>query len=328
LGAAEAGFFPGVVYYLTFWLPSAYRARLLGIFYVAIPVAVVIGSIISAPILRLEGVLGLHGWQWLFVIQAAPAILLGIAFWAFMPDGPADAAWLQPDERADLLARIEEDRVRNNPAEHESVLQALTHPGIVKLSCIYFGMNLAGVGLVLFLPQIVAGFGAGPNWSPLITGIPYLLAAIFLPFWGRFSDRSGKRRQHAAFGAACVCLGLGLCVTVGNPIVMLVLISVAAIGVYAFAPPFWALSSTLLTGSAAAAGLAAINSVGNLSGFLGPFLMGWIRDSTGSFSIGLLTIAIGPALAAIALVAMSNRQFSRVTNTPRIAPSTQASHAA
>ena len=311
LGAAEAGFFPGVIYYLTFWLPSAYRARLLGIFYVAIPVAVVIGSLISAPLLKLDGMGGLHGWQWLFIIQAVPAVVLGIAFWAFMQDGPADATWLTPAERTDLLARIEHDRVRNSPAVPESPLGALTHPGVVKLSCIYFCMNLAGVGLVLFLPQIVAGFGAGPNWSPVITGIPYLVAAVFLPFWGRFSDADGRRRLHAAFGAACVCLGLGLCVTVSNPVIMLALISVAAVGVYAFAPPFWALSSTLLTGSAAAAGLAAINSVGNLSGFLGPFLMGWIRDSTGSFSVGLLCIAIGPLCAALAMIAMSDRQFTR-----------------
>jgi ACS family tartrate transporter-like MFS transporter len=311
LGAAEAGFFPGVVVYLMSWLPSAYRARLLGIFYVAIPVAVVIGAIICTPLLKLEGVLGLHGWQWLFVIQAIPAVVLGVCFWSFMQDSPADATWLTVAERADLLARIEDDRIRNTPARRETTWQAFSHPRVVKLSCIYFGMNLAGVGLVLFLPQIVAGFGAGSTWSPLITGIPYLAAAVFLPFWGRLSDRGGQRRLQAAFGALCVCLGLGLCVTVSNPVIMLALITVAACGVYAFAPPFWVLSSTLLTGSAAAAGLAIINSVGNLSGFLGPFLVGWIRDSTGSFTIGLLTIAVGPALAAIALTVLKTRQFSR-----------------
>jgi ACS family tartrate transporter-like MFS transporter len=312
LGAAEAGFFPGIIYYVTLWLPSEYRARLIGIFYVASPVAIALGAVISAPLLALDGVAGIPGWQWLFVSEAIPAVIMGGVFWLVMKNGPEDAPWLSSSEKTLLIAKVSEDRARVVQPKAMSLGQVFTHPGIVWLSVIYFGMNLAGVGLAMFLPQIVAGFGAGIGWTGVITAIPYACAAVVLPFWGRYSDgHAGSRQGHCAVGAAALTIGLAVCVFIPNPAVMMLFICIAAVGVYAFATPFFTLSSTLLSGSAAAAGLAIINSVGNLSGFAGPFVMGWIRDATGSFTIGLLAIAIGPAFAAVTMLVLRRERFTR-----------------
>jgi MFS transporter, ACS family, tartrate transporter len=312
LGAAEAGFFPGVVYYITLWLPSAYRARMIGIFYVASPVAIALGALISAPLLWLDGTLGIAGWKWLFVGEAIPAVIMAGVFYLVMQDGPEDASWLSVAEKALLKARLEEDRRLNVPPGHMSLGEVFVHPGIVWLSAIYFGMNLAGVGLAMFLPQIVAGFGTGIGWTAVVTSIPYFCAAVALPFWGRYSDaHSSSRQRHCAAGAAALALSLAVCVFIKSPVVMMLFICIAAVGVYAFATPFFTLSSTLLTGSASAAGLAIINSVGNLSGFAGPYVMGWVRDTTGSFTIGLLAVAIGPTFAAICMFALRRQQLSR-----------------
>lgn len=312
LGAAEAGFFPGVIYYITFWLPSEYRARMIGIFYVASPVAIALGAVISAPILMLDGTFGIPGWQWLFIAEAIPALVMAVVFFSVMKDSPKDAAWLDENEKAYLLARVEEDRRKTVPAKRLTLGEVFLNRGILWLSAIYFGMNLAGVGLAMFLPQIVAGFGTGTGWTGVVTAIPYACAAVALPFWGRFSDRhSGSRQRHCALGAAALAISLAVCVFTKSPVVMMLFICIAAVGVYAFATPFFTLASTLLSGSAAAAGVAIINSVGNLSGFAGPFVMGWVRDNTGSFTIGLLTIAIGPAFAAICMLVLRREQLSR-----------------
>ena len=312
LGAAEAGFFPGVVYYMTLWLPSTYRARMLGIFYVASPVAIAFGALLSAPVLKLDGAFGLPGWQWLFVVEALPAIIMAFVFFFVMKDGPDDAQWLSAPEKALLKDRIEEDKRLNAPPQRMSLREVFVHPGILWLSAIYFGMNLAGVGLAMFLPQIVAGFGTGVGWTAVVTAIPYLCAAVALPFWGRYSDRHPNSRQrHCAIGAAALAISLAVCVFINSPWIMMLFICIAATGVYAFATPFFTLSSTLLSGSAAAAGLAIINSIGNLSGFVGPYVMGWVRDSSGSFTVGLLTIAIGPMFAAICMLALRREALSR-----------------
>lgn len=312
LGAAEAGFFPGIIYYVTLWLPSEYRARLIGIFYVASPVAIALGAVISAPLLALDGVAGIPGWQWLFVGEAIPAVIMGGVFWLVMKNGPEDAPWLSATEKQLLIARVADDRLRNAPPKPLAFGQVFSHPGVVWLSIVYFGMNLAGVGLAMFLPQIVAGFGTSIAWTGVVTAIPYACAAVILPFWGRYSDaHSASRQGHCAIGAAALAISLAVCVFVPNPVVMMLFICVAAIGVYAFATPFFTLSSTLLSGSAAAVGLAIINSVGNLSGFVGPFVMGWVRDSTGSFTIGLLAVAIGPAFAAIAMLLLRREHLTR-----------------
>jgi ACS family tartrate transporter-like MFS transporter len=308
LGAAEAGFFPGVVFYLSLWLPAKERAKLLGIFYLAIPFAVVFGAVLSSPLLLLDGLLGLHGWQWLFVVEAVPAILLGLFLLTYLESEPSKAAWLDDDEKRWLTAEIAKEQRNVTDAEKHSVAKVLTDSSVLKFSAIYFCMNFAGVGLVMFLPMIVSGFGVSKLWAGVVTAIPYAAAAIVLPFWGRYSDRNRQNRaMHSAVSAFLVAVGLVSATATGNPAFMLLCISGAAIGIYAFAPPFWALNSTYFTGAAAATALAAINSIGNLSGFAAPFVMGWLKDTTGSFSMSLIVIAFGPAIAGLSMTFMRRR---------------------
>ena len=316
LGAAEAGFFPGVIFTMTQWLPSVYRARMIAIFYIASPVAISLGAVLSAPLLALDGVAGLHGWQWLFVVEAVPALIMAGVFLFLLPVGPEQARWLSPAERTLLKTCLEQDSACNFKPQPVSLGHVFFHPGVICLSLCYFGLQVSGMGLVLFFPQIVAGFGNGVGWTGVITAIPYAFAAVALPFWGRYSDRHpASRRGHTAFGGAALALSLAACMLTRDPTIMILLICIAAFGNYAFAPPFFAFSSTLLSGSSAAAGLAIINSVGALGAFVGPFLMGWVRDTTGSFNIGLLTISLGVLLAAIALVTLPRAFLTRENET-------------
>ncbi|CAJ0990815.1 Putative tartrate transporter [Sodalis praecaptivus] len=308
LGMAEAGFFPGVVYYFSYWLLAKNRAKVLSVFYLAVPFAVVFGSLISAPLLMMHGLGGLEGWQWLFIIEALPAVILGVYLFFRLKDKPEQATWLDDEEKAWLTETLNNEKANlATPGQHR-LGQVFSDPRVIKLSLVYFGMNFAGVGLIMFLPQIVAGFGSALSWVGVIAAIPYFVAAVLLPLIGRYSDRHpGNRAVHSGCSAAAVAIGLALCVFISHPVVMLLLICLAAVGIYAFAPPFWALCSNLFAGSASAEAIAVINSVGNLGGFAGPFVMGWLRDTTGSFAFSLLAIAAGPALAAIGLELMKRR---------------------
>ncbi|TCL03197.1 MFS transporter [Sodalis ligni] len=305
LGAAEAGFFPGIIFTMTLWLPSAYRARMIAIFYIASPVAIAFGAVISAPLLALDGTWGLWGWQWLFIVEAIPAVVMAGVFWRYMPSSSEKAPWLNAEEKVLLAALLEKDRANIGQPKPLPLSKVFAHPGVLWLSACYFGLQISGMGLALFLPQIVAGFGKGIGWTGIITSIPYAFAAVALPFWGRYSDaHPNSRRGHTATASAFLALSLAACVFTKTPAVMIVLISIAAFCNYAFAPPFFAFSSTLMSGAAAAAGLAMINSVGALGAFVGPFVMGWVRDTTGSYTIGLLAISSGVAFSCIALLAL------------------------
>ncbi|MBT9431535.1 MFS transporter [Candidatus Sodalis endolongispinus] len=237
LGMAEAGFFPGVVYYFSYWLPAKNRARVLSVFYLAVPFAVVFGSLISAPLLMMHGVGGLEGWQWLFIIEALPAFILGIYLFFRLKDKPEQATWLDDEEKAWLTATLNSEKANlATPGQHR-LGKVFADPRVIKLSLVYFGMNFAGVGLIMFLPQIVAGFGSAISWVGVIAAIPYFVAAVLLPFIGRYSDRHpGNRALQSGCSAAAVAIGLALCVFISNPVAMLLLICLAAIGIYAFGP--------------------------------------------------------------------------------------------
>ncbi|MEG3129231.1 MFS transporter [Pantoea cypripedii] len=301
LGVAEAGFFPGIIYYLSTWLPARHRAKILGIFYLAIPLAIVFGSVISAPLLLLDGTLGLKGWQWLFIIEAIPAVLVGVYIFLRMAEKPENAAWLSIDEKSYLKHTLAIEARRTATAEKRNGLAVMFKDRrVLYLSAIYFCMNFAGVGLVMFLPLIVSGFDPSHKLSGVIAAVPYAVVACLLPFIGRLSDRySHNRHVHCIIAALMVFGGLALATTTTNPVVMLTFISIAAIGIYAFALPFWAYSSGFFSGAYAAVAIAAVNSVGNLSGFLSPFVMGILKDSTQSFNAALICIALGPLISAI-----------------------------
>jgi MFS transporter, ACS family, tartrate transporter len=301
LGAAEAGFFPGIIFYLTLWFPAAYRARIIGYFMAAIPLSSVIGAPVSGYLLGLDGVAGLKGWQWLFVLEAVPAVLLSFVVFFYLTDRPAGAAWLQPDERDWLAARLEAEQRQRVAARHFTVGQALMNPRVLALSLVYFAAVAANYGVGFFLPQIIKGFGLSNEATGWITAIPYFIGVIAMVYWGRHSDRWRERKLHCAGALLVAALGIAGCALFESPTLRVVAISVGGAGIFGCLPVFWALPTSFLSGAAAAGGIAIINSIGNLSGFAGPFVMGRLKDVTGNFETGLLVIA-ATALVGVAIV--------------------------
>jgi ACS family tartrate transporter-like MFS transporter len=298
LGVAEAGFFPGIIFYLTLWFPGVYRARIVGYFMAAIPLSTVIGAPISGVLLYLHGGLGLAGWQWLFFIEAVPSVILAGVVFFYLTDRPADAHWLAPDERAWLADRLEVEQRQRQALRDYSVGQALIDPRVLGLGLVYFGAVATNYGLSFFLPQIVKAFGLNTFLTTLVSATPYAVGLIGMVWWGRRSDRTVERRFHAAFPLFVAAAGIAVSTALNDPTLKMISLCVAGFGIFACLPVFWTLPTAFLSGAAAAAGIAVINSIGNLAGFAGPFAMGWIKDHTGSYAGGLLL------LAALGIIAM------------------------
>ena len=318
LGVAEAGFFPGMILYFTFWFPKAYRARVISALFIAVPGSNALAAIISGAILDMDGVLGLAGWQWMFIIEAVPAVLLAFAVLALMTDRPALATWLAPDEKEWLETQLADERRRIESAEHLSLGRALMDTRVLALSAIYFTIVTATYGITFFLPQIVKGIGLSNMQTGLVTAIPYTIGTIGMLLWGASSDRHDERRWHFCLAAVLAAAGLVGAGMFGSSFTALAFMSVATIGLYGSKPAFWPMPSVFLTGTAAAGGIAMVNSIGNLGGYVGPFIVGWIKDSTGSFEAGLYF------LAASALASGIIAWFA-VQSAPRVRPAAGAS---
>lgn len=303
LGVAEAGFFPGIIFYLTLWFPSVYRGRVIGYFMAAIPLSSVIGSPISGLLLGIDG-LGLTGWQWLFVIEALPALILSVVVFYYLTDRPADATWLAPEQRSWLAVRLDQEARMRTQAKHFSTLQALGDTRVLLLAFVYFGAVAGNYSVGFFLPQIVKAFGLTNAATGFVTAIPYVVGMAGMIWWGRKSDRTGERREHVGLAALCAGGGLVAATLIDNDYGKMVAFCVAAFGIFSVLPVFWTLPTTFLTGTAAAGGIAIINSLGNLSGFAGPFVMGRLKDSTGSYTAGLLAVAAVIFLAMVVALSL------------------------
>jgi len=317
-GAAEAGFFPGIILYLTYWFTAEERARWVGVFMTGNPLAFVIGGPISGFILdTLDGAMGLGGWQWLFIIEGIPSVLLG--FWALrhLTDKPIEAAWLEPDERIALQARIDHERKSREAIRHYSLGEALTNPRVVGLSLVYFALLCGGYGLVYWLPQIIKGVATDIGLDKVtgisinaLTGylvaVPFAFGVVAMISWTRHSDAARERVWHMAFPAVISGLSLTASAYLGNPVLAAVALTICAMGFYAALPIFWTLPTGFLTGSAAAGGIALINSIGNLGGFGGPYAIGWIKDATGETTLGLVALAICLIMAGTLTVLMGH----------------------
>jgi D-galactonate transporter len=310
LGAAEAGFFPGIIFYLTLWFPTEYRARIVGYFMAAIPLSTVIGAPISGALLYLHGGLGLAGWQWLFIVEAIPAIVLAVVVFFYLTDRPADAAWLAPYERSWLAERLEAERRQREAVRSFTVVEALVNPRVLALSVVYFGAVATNYGLSFFLPQIVKAFGLNTFLTTLVSAAPYVVGVIGMVWWGRRSDRVVERRLHTAIPLFVAAAGIAVSTTLDDPALKMIALCVAGFGIFACLPVFWTLPTAFLSGAAAAAGIAVINSIGNLAGFAGPFAMGWIKDHSGSYTGGLLLLS---ALGIIAMLTVLMLGHSEVT---------------
>ena len=300
LGACEAGFFPGIVFYLTLWFPAVYRARVVSYFMLAIPISSIVGSPISGMLLNLTG-WGLEGWQWLFILEALPSILVGLGVFFYLTDFPRQATWLQRDEIAWLENVQATEKSNKERVEHLSLLQSLTDIRILMCALVYFCLNAASYGVAFFLPTIIKGFGVSDTQTGLLAALPFIFGGIGMVLLGRHSDRKMERKGHVAVALLMAAIGIGLSGLVSNPIIIMALLCFAQIGVSSVPPMFWPLPASFLTGASAAAGIAAINSLGNLSGFAGPFAMGYLKDLTGDFTLGLLLLA-GFAIVGAAVV--------------------------
>ncbi len=299
LGIAEAGFFPGIIFFLTLWFPAVYRARIIGYFMAAIPLSTVIGAPVSGLLLGLDGLGGMKGWQWLFILEAMPALILSVVVYFYLTDRPADATWLEPDERAWLVARLEQERTKRETVRRYSVTQALVNPKVLALSLVYFGAVATNYGLSFFLPQIVKAFGVSNLQAGFVTALPYVVGVISIVWWGRHSDRTMERRFHLAFPLFVASAGIAASTAFDDPTLKMLALSIAGFGIFGCLPVFWTFPTAFLSGAAAAGGIALINSIGNLAGFAGPYAMGRIRDVTGSYTLGLLSLSAAGFLAMI-----------------------------
>ncbi|MEK7780330.1 MAG: MFS transporter [Verrucomicrobiota bacterium] len=305
LGAAEAGFFPGVILYLTYWFPAQERARTVAMFVVGGVLAGVIGSPISGALLQMDGLGGLAGWQWLFFLEGLPAVLLGFVVLLVLPNRPQDARWLSPAQKQWIQGRLDHDIVPAD-ARPQHGLGAIFTSGRVWLLCLlYFLMNVGGYGYELWLPTIIKSFSTTSSFVlGLINAIPYFGAGVVMILVARYSDRTGERRGVVALAALTAAIGFALSAWFKNPYLAMAALTLAFIGIKSTIAPFWAMTTAFLGGTAAAAGIAFINSVGNLGGFAGPYLVGVIKDKTGSNVAALLllgTALLGMAIFTLAL---------------------------
>jgi ACS family tartrate transporter-like MFS transporter len=299
LGAAEAGFFPGMILYLTYWFPAQYRGRVISTLFIAQPVANAIASSGSAAILGMDGMLGLKGWQWIFIIEAIPAVLLGLFILRIMTDRPAHAEWLTDDERDWLQKRLENENREIERGGHMTWTKALSDPRVVALSMIYLGSVTANYGIVFFMPQIVKGLGLSDMMTGFVSSGPYIVGTVGLLAFGWSSDRNKERRWHLITASTLGAAGLAFAAWSGASYWALLGMSAATAGIYGSRAAFWPMPSLFLTGTAAAGAIAMINAIGNLGGYIGPFVVGWIRDSTKSFEAGLYFLAACSLMAAV-----------------------------
>ncbi len=312
LGVAEAGFQPGIFYFLTLWFPAAYRGRVLGLFFAAIPISGMIGSPISGMLLSLDGAFGLRGWQWLYLIEGLPAVMLAPVVAFYLQDRVADATWLAPEQRAWLAGRLSSELKARERRRSYSVMQALTNPWVLFLGAIYFSNVCLNNAVGFFLPQIVKGFGLTNLQTGFVAAVPSACALISVIWWGRRSDHRAERYGHAALATFLGGTGLLLSVLVHHSLWQLAALALAVSGTLSFAPVFWTIAPSFLSGAAAAGGLAAISAVGILGGWLAPWFVGYMKLHTGNFTWGLGSVAVFGMVAGIALYGIGRRQGSAI----------------
>lgn len=314
LGAAEAGFFPGVVFYLKNWFPSRARARTVARFMTAAPLAGVVGGPLSGALLGLHQKASLAGWQWMFLLEGIPAVVLGAIAWAYLVDDPAGARWLSTEHREWLQQALQQEKTSPANSFGGGAVKVFTMRRIWILALVYFGLNCVSYGVSLWLPNLIKSLSGMSNFAiGVLSAIPYVAAAVTMVVVGLHSDRTGERRWHTALPAFAGAAALGLAANVTSTGPAVFLISIAVLGVFSMMGPFWAMPTSLLSGTAAAMGIAFINSVGNLGGFFGPYIIGLVRTSTGAFKGGLLVVAGALAVSGTLVLKVNVKEEAQVS---------------
>jgi ACS family tartrate transporter-like MFS transporter len=313
LGLAEAGFFPGIILFLRDWFPIGARARTMAWFMTAGPVAGIIGGPISGALLGLHGLHSLAGWQWLFLIEGFPAIVLGGVVFVYLSDDPQTAGWLEDGERRWLVDTLKSEQATASDHFNKRLLPAFANARVWLLALVFFGVNACGYGVTLWLPKLIHSRSAASSFGVgLLSAIPYVLAAIVMVATGIHSDRTGERRWHSASFTLLASVALFTAAYARSPSVMIAALSVAVLSGYSMNGPFWAISTSLLPGAAAAAGIALINAMGNLGGFYGAYVLGSTRSPSGEIGTGLLrlslTMGVSFCLFLLATVGFTTRR--------------------
>jgi ACS family tartrate transporter-like MFS transporter len=300
LGVAEAGFFPGLIFYFTTWFPRHHHARIVSGFIIGLPLAVALGAPISTSLMSLDGLFGLHGWQIMYIAEAIPTVAIGVITFFVLTDRPEQAQFLTAEERDWLVARLASERRANEAVRTYSLWQAMYNPKVLLLALNYFGIVTASLGMLIFIPQIIKSLGNFSNMTVgWLTMIPYICGTIAMVLWGRLSDRMHERRWNLFAGCVLSTLGLIIAGMTMGTWWALVGMSIAAMGFYGSKGPFFAMPPMFLSGAGLAAGIAWINSIGNLGGFFGPWYVGAMKDLTGSYAGGLYGLALLGLIAAI-----------------------------
>ena len=315
LGLAEAGFFPGVIVYLSHWFRYQDRAKAVAMFMTAVPVANIIASPISGYILGLNW-FGVEGWRWIFILEGVPAVVLGVVTVFYLTDRPKDAAWLTEDEKAWITEELEKERAVKRSEKRKSFLSALADRRVILLTLTYFFAVTAVYGFNFWLPTIIKGFGYSNFETSLIASVPYIAGLALMLFVGWSSDRSGERKWHTALPLAAASVGLFLgAMYSSSPVFAISLFCVACAGIYGYLPAFWATPGLFLTEAAAAVSIGFINSVGNLGGFFGPYIVGYLDKQTGSFYFGIVYLSVSALVAAILAIATSHTSKKALVET-------------
>ena len=319
LGVAEAGFFPGIIFFLTLWFPAAYRARIIGLFMFAIPISTVIGAPISGLLLNMDGLMGLRGWQWMFIVEAVPALLLSVVVYFYLTDRPPHALWLDPQERQWLRDRLAAEAATREQHGAASWLRSMLDPRVIALGFVYMGCNIPQYGLSFFLPQIVKAFGLSNVQAGFVTALPYAVGAVGMILWSRHSDAQKERKWHAIIPLVIIAFGLLAAANIANPTIKMIFLCVAGFGFFAVLPVFWTLPTSFLSVNGAAAGIAAVNSIGNLGGYFGPQMFGYLKDTRGEFA-SLVYLAVCALIGAVIVFALGhNPALERPTEGVRAA---------
>ena len=310
LGVAEAGFFPGAILFLSMWVPARHRSHILALFYLAQPLTIVIGAPVAALLIEAHGLFGLEGWRVMFAGVAIPAIVVGVIAWFYLADKPADAKWLNEAERNWLTAALASENKTKRITAQSNVTSALTNSRVWLLSLVYFGLIYGLYALAFFLPTIIGGFEAqfGSKFNVfqkgLITAIPYLPAAVALYFWSRDATHRGVRSWHVGVPALLGAVSIPMALYMNTPAATVAAITVTACAIFSALPTFWSIPGRFLSGAAAAAGIALINTVGNAAGFIAPFVTGAIKDATGSYQAPMFVVGALMLMSAVVIFAI------------------------
>ena len=320
LGVAEAGFLPAIMYYCRSWFPAESRGKILGIFMSHTAIANIIGGPLAAALMgTFDGAFGLRGWQMLFIFEGLPSILIGIGLLWWLTEKPADATWLSDAEKSDVTSVLEAEIANQGSRAATTLKEGFLDRRVVLITALCFFLVLSNFGIVFWLPQIVKGLGSLTTMQVgLLTALPYILACIAMILWGMHSDRTADRRWHLFIGGVVGAFGLAGSSVAGSPELAFVGLCVGAMGIWSMFGVFWATPADFLSGMAAASGLALINSIGTVGGFVGPFVVGIVRDQTGSFTASLLTLA-GSALIAASLALLLRNEWRREVRNSAVA---------